>query len=59
MKAFRFYETGGPEVMRYEDVDLAPPGPGELRMRHTAVALNFRDILVLSLIHISEPTRPY
>jgi NADPH2:quinone reductase len=46
MKAFRFYETGGPEVMRYEDVDLAPPGPGELRMRHTAVALNFRDILV-------------
>jgi NADPH2:quinone reductase len=46
MKAFRFYETGGPEVMRYEDVDLAPPGPGEIRMRHTAVALNFRDILV-------------
>jgi NADPH2:quinone reductase len=46
MKAFRFYETGGTEVLRYEDVDLAPPGPGELRMRHTAVALNFRDILL-------------
>jgi NADPH2:quinone reductase len=46
MKAFRFYETGGPEVLRYEDVDLAPPGAGEIRMRHTAVALNFRDVLV-------------
>ncbi len=46
MKAIRFHQTGGPEVMRLEDVELAPPGPGEVRIRHTAVALNFRDILV-------------
>src|SRR5437762_14372455 len=46
MKAFRFHETGGPEVLRFEDVALPEPGPGEIRLRHTAVALNFRDILV-------------
>jgi NADPH2:quinone reductase len=46
MKAIRFHEPGGPEVLRWEDVELAPPGPGEVRMRHTAVAVNFREILV-------------
>ncbi len=46
MKAIRFHQTGGPEVLRFEDVELPPPGPGEVRIRHTAVALNFRDILV-------------
>jgi NADPH2:quinone reductase len=46
MKAFRFDRHGGPEVLRFEDVPLPEPGPGEVRVRHTAVALNFRDILV-------------
>ena len=46
MKAFRFDRTGGPEVLRFEDVPLPEPGPGEVRVRHTAIALNFRDILV-------------
>ena len=46
MKAFRFHQTGVPEVLRFEDVDLAPPGSGEVRIRHTAVAINFRDILL-------------
>jgi NADPH2:quinone reductase len=46
MKAIRFHQNGGPEVLRWEDVELAPPGEGEVRFRHTAVALNFRDILV-------------
>jgi NADPH2:quinone reductase len=46
MKAFRFDRHGGPEVLRFEDVPLPAPGPGEVRIRHTAVALNFRDILV-------------
>ena len=45
-KAFRIYQTGGPEVMRWEDVEVGDPGPGQVRLRHTAVALNFRDILV-------------
>lgn len=46
MKAIRLNETGGPEVLRWQDIELPPPGPGEVRIRHTAVALNFRDILV-------------
>jgi NADPH2:quinone reductase len=46
MKAIRFYEIGGPEVLRFEDVELADPGPGQVRVRHSAVAINFRDILV-------------
>ena len=46
MKAFRFYETGGPEVLRFEDVEMPKPGPGEIRIRHQAIAVNYRDILV-------------
>ena len=46
MKAFRFDRSGGPEVLRWDDVPLPDPGPGEVRIRHTAVGLNFRDILV-------------
>jgi NADPH2:quinone reductase len=50
-KAFRFYETGGPEVLRWEDVEVGSPGPGQVRMRHTAVAVNFRDILIRNGLH--------
>ena len=42
-KRVRFYETGGPEVLRYEDADVGAPGPGEARVRHVAVGLNFAD----------------
>ena len=52
MKAFRFDRHGGPEVLRFEDVPLPEPGAGEVRVRHTAVALNFRDILVRRGQHV-------
>jgi len=42
-KAVRFHETGGPEVLRYEDVEIGDPGPGQVRLRHEAVGLNFAD----------------
>ncbi|MET4609250.1 NADPH2:quinone reductase [Rhodococcus sp. PvR044] len=42
-KAIRFYETGGPEVLRWESVEVGDPGPGEVRIRHGAVGLNFAD----------------
>lgn len=43
--AIRIYETGGPEVMRWEEVGALPPlAPGEARVRHVAVGLNFIDI---------------
>ena len=43
-KAIRLYETGGPEVMRWEEVEIGKPGPGEVHLRQTAVGLNFIDI---------------
>ena len=39
----RITRTGGPEVIDWVDVDLPPPGPGEVRMRHHAVGLNYID----------------
>jgi len=44
MKAIRIHETGGPEVMRWEDVETPEPGPGEVRVRLEAAGLNFIDI---------------
>ena len=42
-KVVKFYETGGPEVLRFEDAAVGEPGPGEVRVRHVAVGLNFAD----------------
>lgn len=42
-KAIRFYETGGPEVLKLETVEVGDPGPGQARVRHTYVAVNFID----------------
>ena len=41
--AIRIHQTGGPEVLRWEEVEVGPPGPGEVRLRHTAIGLNFID----------------
>ncbi|MEJ2724056.1 MAG: quinone oxidoreductase [Deltaproteobacteria bacterium] len=43
-KAIRVYETGGPEVMKWEEYDPGMPGPGEVLVRHEAVGVNFIDI---------------
>lgn len=43
MKAIRIHETGGPDVMKLEDVDLPDPGPGQARVKHTAIGLNYID----------------
>ncbi len=42
-KAIRFHQTGGPEVLRLEDVALGDPGPGQARVRHAACGVNFID----------------
>lgn len=39
----RIHETGGPEVMRWEEVAVGEPGPGEVRLSHVVVGLNFAD----------------
>jgi len=43
-KAIRMHETGGPEVLRWEEVTIGPPGPGEVHLRQSAVGLNFIDV---------------
>ena len=43
MKAIRIYKPGGPEVMQYEDITLTAPNRGEVRLRHTAIGLNYLD----------------
>src|SRR3977135_104415 len=45
-KAIRFYQPGGPEVLVWEEVPVGKPGPGEARVRHTAVGLNYVDIYI-------------
>ena len=42
-QAIRFHETGGPEVLKYERVDVPQPGAGEVRVRNTAIGVNFID----------------
>lgn len=42
--AIRIHEYGGPEVLRFEEVDVPDPGAGEALIRHTAIGLNFIDV---------------
>jgi NADPH:quinone reductase-like Zn-dependent oxidoreductase len=43
-KAIRLRKVGGPEVLELETVEVGEPGAGEVRVRHTYVAVNFIDI---------------
>ncbi len=43
-KAIRIHEHGGPEVLRFEDVAVGRPGPGEIRVRQTAIGLNYINV---------------
>ena len=42
--AIRIHKTGGPEELRYEEIELGQPSPGEALVRHTAIGLNFTDV---------------
>ena len=43
MKAIRIAKTGGPEVLALEDIALPPPAPGQVRIRHSVIGVNFID----------------
>ena len=47
-KAIRIHETGGPEVLRWEDIEVGDPGVGEVRLKQTACGLNYIDVYVRS-----------
>jgi len=44
MRAIRIHQTGGPEVMRLEEVELPPPGKSEVRLRQHAIGINYMDV---------------
>jgi NADPH2:quinone reductase len=57
-KAIRIHANGGPNVMRWEDFELPPPSAGEVRIRHTAIALNFSDVNVRrGGFYLAQPLR--
>ena len=53
--AIRFHKTGGPEMLQWEQVQVGKPGPGEARVRNTAVGLNYVDTYVRSGLYPSSP----
>lgn len=56
--AIRIHQPGGPEVLVWEATDLAEPGPGEVRLRHTAVGLNYIDVYHRSGYY-PQPSYPF
>jgi len=58
MRAIRIHYTGAPEVMQVEDVELPPPGPGQARVRHHAIGVNYLDVYYRSGFYPSPP-RPF
>src|SRR6478736_8907980 len=45
-KAIRIHANGTPDVMRFEDIEVPAPGPGQARVRHTAIGINYSDVNV-------------
>src|SRR3954466_14312325 len=43
MKTIHFDHAGGPEVLKLQDIELPPPGAGQVRVKHTVVGVNFID----------------
>ena len=57
-RVVRFHEHGGPEVLRIEQIDLSPVGPGEVRIRVKALGLNRAEALLRSGTYIETPRLP-
>ena len=57
-KAIRIHRTGGPDAMQWEDVEVGAPGPGEIRIRHEAVGLNYIDVYFRTGLY-SAPSLPF
>jgi NADPH:quinone reductase-like Zn-dependent oxidoreductase len=57
-RVVRFHEHGGPEVLRIEEVEVPPPGPGEVTIRVEALGLNRAEALMRAGTYIESPTLP-
>lgn len=58
-KAIRVHETGGPEKLTYEDVEVGSPGDGEVKIKHTAIGLNFIDTYFRSGLYPAAGGMPF
>jgi NADPH:quinone reductase len=58
MRAIRFHELGGPEVLRYEEVERPQAGPGEVLVRVHACGINFADTLLKRGLYLVQPQMP-
>ena len=56
--AIRVHETGGADTLRYEEVEVGTPGPGEVRLKQTAVGLNFIDVYFRTGLY-PAPSSPF
>ena len=54
MRAIRIHQTGGPEVMKLEEVDLAAPGEGQAQVRHHAIGVNYLDVYFRAGLYPSQ-----
>jgi NADPH2:quinone reductase len=58
VKAICIHETGGPDVLKLEEIEIGRPGPGEVRVRNRAVGLNFIDVYFRSGLY-PPPKLPF
>jgi len=56
--AIRIHEYGGPKVLKWQKVEIGPPGPGEVKLKQTAVGLNFIDIYMRTGLY-PQPSLPF
>jgi NADPH2:quinone reductase len=59
VKAIVVHELGGPEALRWEDVEVGEPGPGQARIRHEAIGLNFVDVYYRTGLYKSATGLPF
>src|SRR5438445_5535525 len=57
-RVVRFHETGGPEVLKIEETDVPPPGPGEVQIRIHALGLNRAEAMCRRGQYLEEPKLP-
>ncbi len=59
VKAIRVHRTGGPEVLQLDEIEIGAPGPGEARVRHAAIGLNFIDCYFRSGLYPAPAGLPF
>jgi NADPH2:quinone reductase len=57
-QAIRVHEHGGPDVLKWETVELGEPGPGQVKIRQTAIGLNYIDVYVRTGLY-PQPSLPF